>query len=157
MVRLVSSVGLECGKNKSPDYPYFLSNCDLGMVNREIFPPGDSPSAIGFTPPTKSGIYCIVTGLNLRPEAHGSLWSMNQPDFDSRLLFHWAGRKVTVNHSSSLVSPPNHASSLHQFQSLSESWIIFPLQLLLIFPLPVSAQSCQVWPLLAVSLTHWGH
>lgn len=58
-VRLVSSVVVECGKNK----------CKLGVVNREIFPLGNSPSAVGFTP--QVGIYCIGTGLNLRPEAHG--------------------------------------------------------------------------------------
>lgn len=29
---------------------------------------------------------------------------MDQPNFDSKLPFHWAGRKVNVSHSSSFVS-----------------------------------------------------
>lgn len=130
MVRLVSSVVLECGKNK----------CELGVVNREIFPPGDSPSAIGFTPQVGNRLHW--NRFEFKTRSSGPLWSTNQPNFDSRLLFRWAGRKVTVNHSSSLVSPPTRASSLHQFQSFGRPfWVLHRLSTPVTAYLPLACVS----------------
>ena len=82
---MVSSVGsevcLEHSKNESGRV--------ITEWSTEAFLPGVSPSAPGFIP--WIGIYCIVTGPNLRSKAqvckkyYISLWSLDQPSFDSKL------------------------------------------------------------------------
>ena len=102
---VVSSVGsevwLEHSKNES------------GRVivewSTEALPPGVSPSAPEFIPWV--GIYCIVTGPNLRSKAQVckkyciSLWSLDQPSFDSKLPLLWAGCCLAAKSCLALAAP----------------------------------------------------